>query len=57
MRLLKVRNNVGTMVPLGTLANVRQINGPLIFTRYNTYPASAVNGFTGPLISSARAST
>ena len=26
---LKVRNSAGTMVPLGSLATIRQINGPL----------------------------
>ena len=52
LRQLKVRNNAGTMVPLGTLADVREINGPLILTRYNLYLASAVNGYTGPQISS-----
>jgi multidrug efflux pump len=52
LRMLKVRNNVGAMVPLGTLTDVREANGPLILTRYNTYLASAVNGSTGPLMSS-----
>jgi hypothetical protein len=41
---LQVRNNRGTMVPLGAVANVREINGPLILTRYNMYPAASING-------------
>ena len=41
---LQVRNSRGTMVPLGALANVRQVNGPLVLTRYNMYPAASING-------------
>jgi multidrug efflux pump len=40
------------MVPLGSLARVRDINGPLILTRYNMYPAAAINGNTLPGVSS-----
>ena len=29
------------MVPLGALADVREVNGPLVLTRYNMYPAAA----------------
>ncbi len=39
---LQVRNSAGTMVPLGSLADIRQINGPLVLTRYNMYPAAAI---------------
>jgi multidrug efflux pump len=55
LRLLKVRNNSGGMVPLGTLMDVKAVNGPLILTRYNTFPASAVTGSAGPGISSRQA--
>ncbi len=41
---LKVRNSQGTMVPVGTLAKLKQINGPLVLTRYNMYPAAPING-------------
>jgi multidrug efflux pump subunit AcrB len=41
---LKVRNTQGTMVPVGTLASLKQINGPLVLTRYNMYPAAPING-------------
>lgn len=41
---LKVRNHHGDMVPLGTLCNVRMQGGPLVLTRYNMYPAAAING-------------
>ena len=43
------------MVPLGTLADVREVNGPLILTRYNMYPAAAINGSPGPGVSSGQA--
>ncbi|MBX9580204.1 MAG: efflux RND transporter permease subunit [Gemmataceae bacterium] len=44
IRKLKVRNNVGEMVPLAAVTAVREQAGPLVITRYNTYPAAAVNG-------------
>src|SRR5262249_17241811 len=42
---LKVRNNKGAMVPLGSLVDVRERNGPLVLTRYNMYPAATIQGF------------
>jgi multidrug efflux pump len=42
--LFKVRNNSGEMVPLGTLASLREINGPSSVTRYNLYTAAAITG-------------
>jgi multidrug efflux pump len=41
---LKVRNLHGQMVPLGSVANVREANGPFVLTRYNMYPAAFING-------------
>ena len=41
---LKVRNIHGQMVPLGSLAEVRETNGPFVLTRYNMYPAAFING-------------
>ena len=32
------------MVPLGSLADVREANGPFVLTRYNMYPAAFING-------------
>jgi multidrug efflux pump len=49
---LKVRNTLGDMVPLGSVAKVEEVNGPLILTRYNMYPAAAINGNTAPGFSS-----
>ena len=34
-------------VPLGTLAEVKPISGPLVLTRYNMYPAAAITGNIG----------
>jgi multidrug efflux pump len=55
VRQLKVRNRQGGMVPIGTLADVREVTGPFILTRYNMYPAAAINGSAGPGVSSRQA--
>ena len=52
---LKTRNLQGGMVPLGSLVDVQQINGPDKITRYNMYPAAEINGNTLPGISSSQA--
>ncbi len=52
---LKVRNVEGAMVPLGSLANVQEVNGPLVLTRYNMYPAASINGMAAPGASSQQA--
>jgi len=52
---LKVRNRRGAMVPLGSLASIREINGPLILNRYNMYPAASLNGAAAPGTSSRQA--
>jgi multidrug efflux pump len=44
VKRLKVRNNKGAMVPLGALATVKEVTGPLVLTRYNMYPAAAIQG-------------
>src|SRR5262249_13672965 len=49
---LKVRTSRGGMVPLGSLAHVEEVNGPLVLTRYNMYPAARINGGAVPGISS-----
>jgi hydrophobe/amphiphile efflux-1 (HAE1) family protein len=52
---LKVRNSDGVMVPLGSLASIHEVNGPLVLTRYNMYPAASINGSAGPGVSSNQA--
>jgi hydrophobe/amphiphile efflux-1 (HAE1) family protein len=44
VKKLMVRNNQGHMVPLGAVASVEPVGGPLVLTRYNMYPAAAING-------------
>jgi multidrug efflux pump subunit AcrB len=52
---LRVRSERGKLVPLGTLARVREIQGPLLITRYNMYPAAFLNGRAAPGTSSGQA--
>ncbi len=52
---LKVRNATGGMVPLGTLASTKEINGPLVLMRYNMYTAASINGAAKPGVSSGEA--
>jgi multidrug efflux pump subunit AcrB len=49
---LKVRSQRGTLVPLGSLVDVEEQNGPLVLTRYNMYPAATINGGAAPGVSS-----
>jgi multidrug efflux pump len=48
VKQLKVRSAKGQMVPLGTLAEVRDVSGPVMVMRYNMYPSAAVNGGLAP---------
>ncbi|MBM3982714.1 MAG: efflux RND transporter permease subunit [Planctomycetes bacterium] len=48
VKKLKVRSRTGAMVPLGALLDVKLTSGPLVITRYNMYPAAAVNGNVAP---------
>jgi multidrug efflux pump len=52
---LEVRNVRGAMVPLGALASQREVNGPLVLTRYNMYTAASLNGTAAPGVSSGEA--
>ncbi len=49
---LKTRNNAGRMVPIGSVATLRDITGPYRVPRYNLYPAAEVQGATLPGYSS-----
>jgi multidrug efflux pump subunit AcrB len=55
LRQLRVRSDMGKMVPLGTLANVEDHSGPVLIQRYNMYPAAAVNITPAPGVSSGQA--
>jgi multidrug efflux pump len=52
---MAVPSTRGTIVPIGSLASIRETNGPLILTRYNMYPAASINGVAGPGMSSGQA--
>jgi multidrug efflux pump subunit AcrB len=51
IKLLKVRNKDGDMVPLGSVLTVKQVGGPINIGRYNMYPAAAILGTTKPGVS------
>jgi multidrug efflux pump subunit AcrB len=52
VRQLRVRNNKGEMIPLGTVAKIEDTTGPILLTRYNMYPAAAIQGASLPTVSS-----
>jgi hydrophobe/amphiphile efflux-1 (HAE1) family protein len=45
---LKTRNAAGEMVPIGSVAQFRDITGPYRVARYNLYPAAELQGNTKP---------
>ena len=44
---LQVRNKRGRWCPSARWPRSREINGPLVLTRYNMYPAASINGNAG----------
>ena len=52
---LKVRNNAGEMVPLGSLVTVSETTGPDTAMRYNGFRAADLNGGPAPGYSSGQA--
>jgi multidrug efflux pump subunit AcrB len=55
IKLLKVRNNRGEMVPMADFASVRYVSGPVMVMRYNMYPSAPVHADAGPETSSGQA--
>ena len=55
LNLYYTRNQLGQMVPLGTLAEARNITGPSRVQHYNLFPAAAVQGQAADGISSGEA--
>ncbi|HKW54355.1 MAG TPA: efflux RND transporter permease subunit, partial [Stellaceae bacterium] len=49
---LKTRNDSGAMVPIGSVAQFRDVTGPYRVPRYNLYPAAEIQGGTLPGVSS-----
>ncbi|HZW33638.1 MAG TPA: efflux RND transporter permease subunit [Isosphaeraceae bacterium] len=52
---LRVRNERGGMVPLGSIASIRDVSGPVMIIRYNLYPSATINLNPGPGVSSGQA--
>jgi len=52
---LKVRNNAGAMVPLGSVVNVSETTGPDTAMRYNGFRAADLNGGAAPGYSTGQA--
>ena len=48
VKQFKVRNADGDMVPLGSVAEVRDSAGPVQITRYNMFPTASINGLPMP---------
>jgi len=56
LKQLKIRNERGGgMVPLGAVAGIRDVSGPVLIMRYNMYQSAAINGNPGPGVSSGQA--
>ena len=52
LRRYYVHSTNGSMVPIGTLADVQYTQGPALITLYNLYPSSTITGMTGKGFSS-----
>ena len=52
---LKVRSASGAMVPIGSVATLRNDSGPARVVRYNLFPASELQGQAAPGVSSGEA--
>lgn len=52
VRRYQVRNNLGQLVPLASVAKITSAVGPLVVNRYNMYIAAPINGTAVPGVSS-----
>jgi hydrophobe/amphiphile efflux-1 (HAE1) family protein len=52
---LKVPSSSGAMVPIGSVANLREDSGPSRIVRYNLFPAAELQGQPAPGVSSGQA--
>jgi HAE1 family hydrophobic/amphiphilic exporter-1 len=55
IRNLKVKAGNGTMTPIGTVAEIKETQGPLLISLYNLYPTASVVGSSAPGFSSGEA--
>ncbi len=54
---LRLRNSAGEMIPMESVASVRDSSGPAIVNRYQMYPSAEITGSTTPGVSSGQAIT
>jgi hypothetical protein len=52
---LRVKAGNGTTTPIGTVAEIKQVQGPSLISLYNLYPSATVVGNAGPGFSSGEA--
>ena len=55
IRNLRVKAGNGTMTPIGTVADIKEVQGPLLISLYNLYPSASVVGRAAPDFSSGEA--
>jgi HAE1 family hydrophobic/amphiphilic exporter-1 len=55
IRNLRVRAGNGTMTPIGTVAEIKEVQGPSLISLYNLYPSASVVGSAAPGFSSGEA--
>ncbi len=55
LKRLKVRNDHDAMVPLSSVASVREVSGPVMLVRYNLYSSAIINANSAPGTSSGQA--
>jgi hydrophobic/amphiphilic exporter-1 (mainly G- bacteria), HAE1 family len=55
IRNLKVKTRNGTMTPIGAVADIKEVQGPLLISLYNLYPSATVIGSAAPGFSSGQA--
>lgn len=57
LRNYYVRNESGSMVPMGTLTDINPAIGPALISLYNLYPSASITGMSAPGFSSGQAIT
>ena len=52
---LHVQNNLGEMVPLGSMIKMRKVLSPRVVERYNQYPSATITAVQSPAVSTGQA--
>ena len=55
IRNLKVKAGDGTMTPIGTVVDIKEVQGPSLISLYNLYPSATIVGGPAPGFSSGQA--